>query len=149
MAGVDMMEERLIASGFALSARWELQANSRVRLIGEPPKQPGIYAFAVDGEVCYVGSARAGIAKRLRPYEITKNKTRPAYRIRTSIRKALKSGSEVTVLTFVVLKPIQWKGLPVDLILGIETGLIHELDPQWNLRERGASRKQKGSEISN
>ncbi|MHA1600475.1 MAG: GIY-YIG nuclease family protein [Alphaproteobacteria bacterium] len=143
------MEERLIASGFALSARWKLQAKSRVQLIGEPPKQPGVYAFAVDGEVCYVGSARLGIAKRLRPYEITKDKTRPAFRIRTLIRKALKSGSEVTVLTIVNLKPIQQRGLPVDLIAGIEVGLIRKLQPKWNRRERGALRKQKGSEISN
>ena len=144
-----MMEERLIANGFALSARWELRANSRVQLIGDAPKQPGIYAFAVDGEVCYVGSARKGIAKRLRPYEITKDKKRPAFRIRTLIRRALKSGSEVTVLTIVVLKPIRRKGLPVDLILGIEVGLIRELQPKWNRRERGTSGKQKDSEISN
>ena len=144
-----MMEERLIANGFALSARWKLQAKSRVQIIGEPPKQPGVYAFAVDGEVCYVGSARSGTAKRLRRLEINKDKKSLAFRIRTLIRKALKSGSEVTVLTLVILKPIRRKGLPVDLILGIETGLIHELEPQWNRRERGASRKQKGSEISN
>ena len=143
------MAKRLTASGFALSARWELRGKLRVQLSDKPPKQPGVYAFAVDGEVCYVGSAKHGIAKRLRRLEINKDKKSLAYRLRTLIRKALKSGSEVTVLTFVVLKPIQWKGLPVDLILGIETGLIHELDPQWNLRERGASRKQKGSEISN
>ncbi len=144
-----MMAERLTASGFSLSARWKLQANSRVRLIGEPPKQPGIYAFAVDGEVCYVGSTQGGIAKRLRPYEITKDKKRLAFRIKTLIRKALKSGSEVTVLTIINLKPIQWRGLPVDLIAGLEKGLIRELQPKWNRRELGALRKQKNSEISN
>lgn len=144
-----MMAERLTASGFSLSARWELQANSRVQLIGEPPKQPGVYAFAVDGEVCYVGKTQNGIAKRLRNYEIVKKKKRQGFHIKTLIRKALKSGSEVTVLTIVNLKPIRWRGLPVDLIPGLEMGLIHELDPQWNRRGRGASRKQKNSEISN
>ncbi len=143
------MAERLTASGFSLSARWELQANSRVRLSGEPPKQPGVYAFAVDGEVCYVGSTQGGIAKRLRDYEIIKDKERQGFHIKTLIRKALKSGSEVTVLTIVNLKPIRWRGLPVDLILGLEEGLIRELQPKWNRRGRGALRKQKDSEISN
>ncbi len=132
-----MVAERLTASGFSLSARWKLQANSRVQLIGEPPKQPGVYAFAVDGEVCYVGKTQKGIAKRLRPYEISKDKTRLAFRIRALIRKALKSGSEVTVLTIVSLKPIRWRGLPVNLIAGLEAGLIRELQPKtrWNIRE--------------
>ncbi len=137
-----MKAEHLTANGFSLSARWELQANSRVRLIGEPPKQPGVYAFAVDGEVCYVGKAKKGIAKRLRPYEIVKGKKRQGFRIKTLIRKALKSGSEVTLLTSVNLKPIRWRGLPVDLILGLEEGLIRELQPKWNRRGRGALRKQ-------
>ena len=132
-----MMAERLTASGFSLSARWELQPNSRVQLIGEPPKQPGVYAFAVDGEVCYVGKTRKGIAERLRDYEIVKVKKRQGFRIKTLISKALKSGSEVTVLTIVSLKPIRWRGLPVDLIAGLEVGLIRELQPKtkWNLRE--------------
>ncbi len=137
-----MKAEHLTASGFCLSARWELQENSRVQLIGEPPKQPGVYAFAVDGEVCYVGKAKKGIATRLRPYEIVKGKTvkgktRQGFRIKTLICKALKSGSEVTVLTIVNLKPIRWRGLPVNLIAGLEAGLIRELQPKtkWNLRE--------------
>ncbi len=144
-----MMAERLTASGFSLSARWKLQANSRVRLIGEPPKQPGVYAFAVDGEVCYVGKTQKGIANRLRNYEIVKNKKRQGFHIKTLVGKALKSGSEVTVLTIVSLKPIPWRGLPVDLIAGLEVGLIRELQPKWNLRELGALRKQKDSEILN
>ena len=145
-----MTAERLTASGFTLTARWKLGANSRLQLIDEPPKQPGVYAFAVDGEVCYVGSARKEIAKRVRIYE--KDKKPPAWRAtkQALIRKALKSGSEVTVLTLVILKPIlRWKGLPVDLILGIEEGLIGELQPKWNRRGRDALRKQKDSEISN
>ncbi len=132
-----MKAEHLTASGFSLSARWELQENSRVQLIDEPPKQPGVYAFAVDGEVCWVGKTQTGIAKRLRDYENVKGKTRQGFRIKTLISKALKSGSEVTVLTIVSLKPIRWRGLPVDLIAGLEAGLIRELQPKtkWNLRE--------------
>ncbi len=71
------------------------------------------------------------------------------FHIKTLIHKALKSGSEVTVLTIVNLKPIRWRGLPVDLIPGLEEGLIRELQPKWNRRGRGALRKQKDSEISN
>ena len=85
----------------------------------------------------------------MRDYEIIKDKERQGFHIKTLIRKALKSGSEVTVLTIINLKPIQWRGLPVDLIAGLEVGLIRELQPKWNRRELGALRKQKDSEISN
>ena len=68
---VDATTKRLIAGGFNLSARWKLDAAWRARLIGEVPKQPGVYAFAVNGKVHYVGSAQRGLAKRLRRYETT------------------------------------------------------------------------------
>ena len=73
----------------------------------------------------------------MRDYEIIKVKERQGFHIKTLIRKALKSGSEVTVLTIVSLKPIRWRGLPVDLITGLEAGLTRELQPKtkWNLRE--------------
>jgi len=53
------------------------------------------------------------------------------------------------------LKPLQWKGLPVNLCWGIEQGLIHELQPKWDKKKDRRAladairNKQKGSEISN
>jgi hypothetical protein len=131
---------RLIAGGFALTGRWELNAPF-VRLIGKPPVQPGVYAYAVDGIVHYVGSAQGGLAKRLRQYEY-RMRLRATTR-RGQITEALKSGLEVAVLTIVFPEPLRWNGLPVDLIAGLEEGLIREWQPLWNVRGLGALRKAK------
>ena len=143
----ELKTDRLIASGFELSGRWELDTASRARFIGEAPKQPGVYAFAVDGKVLYIGSAQRGIAKRLRRYEITEIRL-TAFRVRALITEALRDGSEVAVFT-IVPGSMRWKGLPVDLIAGLEEGLIRELRPEWNIRGLGALRKKTASEISN
>jgi len=130
----------LIARGFDLSGRWELDTASRARFIGEAPKERGVYAFAVDGNVCYVGSTQH-IAKRLRRYESTdirrkefRGTRRTAFPVMGLIIKALKGGSEVEVLT-IVPGSMRRKGLPVDLSAGIEKGLIRELRPECNRRE--------------
>jgi hypothetical protein len=47
----------------------------------------------------------------------------------------------------IVPRPIRRKGLPVDPVAGLEVGLIRELQPTWNIRELGAIRKKKASEI--
>ena len=122
-----------------MSAQWKLDAAWRARLIGEVPKQPGVYAFAVNGKVHYVGSAQRGLAKRLRRYEITQTRL-TAFRIRGLIRERLKAGARVAVLT-IVPRPMQRKGLPVDPIAGLEEGLIREMQPKWNKRGLGATRK--------
>ena len=144
---VDATAKRLIAGGFDLSGQWKLDTASRARFVGEAPQQPGVYAFAVNGKVNYVGSAQRGIAKRLRHYENTQIR-RTAFRIRGLITKKLKGGSKVAVLT-IVPRPMRRKGLPVDPIAGLEEGLIRELRPNWNKRGLGAIRKKMASKISN
>ncbi len=139
---IDATDKRLIAGGFKVSGRWELDTASRARFVGEAPKQPGVYAYAVNGKVHYVGSAQGGIAKRLRHYEITKTK-RTAFRIRGLIIEKLREGSKVTVLT-IVPRPIRRNGLPVDPIVGLEEGLIRAWQPSWNVRGLGAIRKKMG-----
>ena len=144
---IDATDKRLIAGGFEVSGRWELDTASRARFVGEAPKQPGVYAYAVNGKVLYVGSAQRGIAKRLRHYEITKTK-RTAFRIRGWITKEIRAGSKVTVLT-IVPRPMRRNGLPVDPIVGLEEGLIRAWQPSWNIRGLGAIRKKMASRNAN
>lgn len=138
---VDATAKRLIAGGFDLSGQWKLDTASCARFVGEAPQQPGVYAFAVNGKVHYVGSAQRGIAKRLRSYDkIQTRRTGFRFRMRGLITKKLKGGSKVAVLT-IVPRPMRRKGLPVDPIAGLEEGLIRELQPSWNRRGLGAIRK--------
>jgi hypothetical protein len=143
---IDATDKRLIAGGFEVSGQWELKTASRARFIGKAPKQPGVYAYAVNGKVCYVGSAQCGIATRMRQYEIAKS-GRQGFRVRGLITKALKAGSKVAVLT-IVPRPMRRNGLPVDPNDGLEWGLIRAWQPSWNIRGLGAIRKKKVSRIS-
>ena len=143
---VDATAKRLIAAGFDLSGQWKLDTASRARFVGEAPQQPGVYVFAVNEKVHYVGSAQTGLAKRLRQYDQTNKRTGFRFRLISLITEKLKGGSKVEVLT-IVPRPMRRKGLPVDPIAGLEEGLIRELRPNWNKRGLGAIRKKMASKI--
>lgn len=99
----------------------------------EVERGPGVYAYAVDGVVMYVGSAQRGLHGRLRRYEISRT-LRTSARIRTEVLKSLANGCEVEVYLLPEPPAISWNGLPVNLIAGIEEGLIQALKPAWNIR---------------
>ncbi len=56
--------------------------------------------------------------------------TRPVH---VALATALESNGPVEVYTFVpeLSDKVWWKGLPIDLILGLEAGLIREFHPVW------------------
>src|SRR5271157_5108225 len=78
---------------------------------------------------------------RLRKYDNPRNNGVVAVRGRECIAKALKSDAEVRVFTTAVPTSIPWNGLPIDLIAGLEEGLIRKLQPRWNVRGLSALRK--------
>jgi hypothetical protein len=141
--------ERLVSCGFERSGSWILDDAHRARFHAEIeiPKQPGVYAYAVDGEICYIGSAQRGLHRRLRHYEKTKT-LRTAFRIRGLIANELGEERNVIALT-IVSDPISWKGLPIDPIAGLEVGLIRAIQPKWNIRELGFLRKKARAANSN
>lgn len=134
--------ESLLAGGFTLSGTWRLNPSAigQVHLEGEAPREPGVYAHVVNGVVHYVGSAQRGLRKRLRHYQITQN-LRTAYRVRGQIILALTDGMRVETFTLVPKpNPLVWQDLPVDLVAGLEEGLIRSLRPLWNVRGLGKIR---------
>jgi hypothetical protein len=121
-------------AGFVRVGRW-LADGETMRLDGKAERSAGVYAYVVDGDVRYVGSAQRGLHRRLRHYVNSKT-MRTSTRIRTEIVGCLSKGSVVEV--FALVPPsIQWKGLPVDLVAGLEEGLIRSLRPAWNRRSNG------------
>src|SRR5580700_7093813 len=57
--------DELVTGGFVLSGRWVLSASGDLALDRPLPKVVGVYAFAKDTIVLYVGVATMGLAKRL------------------------------------------------------------------------------------
>jgi hypothetical protein len=88
-------------------------------------------------EVSFITSDLRGTAciRRLRHYEIAKT-LRTASRIRQEVLAVLADGREVEVFT-IVPPPETVNGLPVDMVLGLEEGLIRSWRPVWNRRGMG------------
>lgn len=96
------------------------------------PRDAGVYAFVVGGTVRYVGSAQRGLHSRFRRYA-TADTMRTSARVRGNILACLDQGQVVEIYTLIPPSHA-WKGLPVDLIAGIEEGLIRSMRPVRNRR---------------
>ena len=130
--------DQLMKGGFVRSGAWHRDETSgSIRFVGEKPlpREAGVYAYAIVGVVHYVGSAQRGLRNRLRHYEIAKT-LRTAHRIRQEVLAVLADGREVEVFT-IVPPPETVNGLPVDMVLGLEEGLIRSWRPIWNRRGMG------------
>ncbi|WP_187276711.1 GIY-YIG nuclease family protein [Methylobacterium sp. WL30] len=130
----------LIVGGFTPAGYWQLKPDSsRAVFHGDAPKERGVYAYLVDGVISYVGSAQIGIRVRLRRYVLADNK-RTSMRVRQAIESELRAGRTVEVFT-IVPEPINYRGLPIDPVVGLEEGLIRFVKPEWNLRGLGRTGK--------
>jgi hypothetical protein len=101
------------------------------------PKKPGVYAFVVDGEIRYIGSAQRGLHERLGHYQTTQGRYTAA-RVRAEVLKVIMGGKKVEVFTYMPNQTTIIKNnLPVDLVAGIETALLRKFKPTWNKRGLG------------
>jgi hypothetical protein len=128
----------LTRAGFVRIGEWRrTESGEGLRLEGEAERLAGVYAYVVDGEVRYVGSAQRGLHTRFRRYIATKT-MRTSGRIKGKIIECLKKGSLVEVFTFSP-PAFDWRGLPIDLVAGLEEGLIRSMRDLWNIRSHGRS----------
>lgn len=138
--------DQLLAGGFARAGVWKRDdATGSIRFEGTEalPGEPGVYAYAVNGVVHYVGSAQRGLRGRLRRYEITKT-LRTSHRVRQEILTLLAAlAADIDVEVFTVVPPpvALPGGLPFDSVAGLEEGLIRSWRPKWNVRGMGSLRE--------
>ncbi|NNM75710.1 GIY-YIG nuclease family protein [Sphingomonas sp. ID1715] len=123
--------QRLIDAGFDLLGECRLNGDGAFAYSEQAPTDAGVYAFAVEGVVHYVGLTRFGLRTRLGHYVYGHERQRTSARIKQLILGALAADRSVTVL---IARPpaMSWNGLPVDGAAGLETGLIKMIRPPWN-----------------
>jgi hypothetical protein len=125
--------ERLLTSGFAEVGCWELNEVSDLHHRVELPARAGVYAFAIDGIVQYVGLASKSIRQRLGFYRKPGVSQRTNIRLNEIIRNHLKKRTIVRIL--VAHPPDQlWMGFCIKGAEGLEAGLISEFELPWNMR---------------
>jgi hypothetical protein len=127
----------LKSGGFKRTGFWVLNEKARPELNGGFPGESGIYLFAVNGEVKYIGKSNV-IRNRLSQYGKSFQRHWPGTGPRDvdrGIKVALDAGDEVIVYTLIVTTRrfvSRRGGLPFDDLVGLEAGLIENLSPVWN-----------------
>lgn len=133
----ELLVQELMESGFVEAGCWELNSACDLVHAVELPKQAGVYAFAINGVVQYVGLASTSLRQRLRFYRKPGASQRTNMRLNEIIRGKTGQGAVVQIL---IAHPPEgeWNGLKISGAEGLEAGLIREFDLPWNMR--GASR---------
>ena len=123
--------QRLMDAGFVLLGDCSLMDENGFSYSAVAPATAGVYAFAVDGWIKYVGLTRNTLRVRLGHYIRGHKGQKTSAHIKGRILEKLHEGLSVQVL--VATPPnFEWNGLPVDGAPGLETGLIRLIQPEWN-----------------
>lgn len=124
---------RLLDAGFELLGECVSSVPATFAITAKAPNEAGVYAFAVNSRIVYVGLTRTGLRTRLGHYVYGHPKQRTSARIKGLILTALNEGDNVSVL-IARIPQLEWNGLPVDGASGLETGLIKAARPRWNMQ---------------
>ena len=125
--------DRLLKSGFAEVGCWELNSARDLSHSIDLPSKAGVYAFAIDGIVQYVGLASQSVRQRLGFYRKPGASQRTNVRLNEIIRGHIGKGASVAIL---LAHPPdhQWNGLLLKGSEGLEAGLIESFHLPWNVR---------------
>jgi hypothetical protein len=132
--------DSLIDAGFVHAGRWTKFAfESELDL-----DKPGVYAFVVDGAVNYIGKTDRSLAARFRSHRRRAEDAEADLRRPVHFRLAEDIYSGRTVEIYVLLCAghlTMWRGLPVDVLSGLEAALIRQFDPPYNRASRARVRR--------
>lgn len=131
-----LMVEELERGGFEFAGRWVQSDTGDPTIDRTLPNAIGVYAFAKNGTVLYVGVATMGLAKRLYFYAKPGVTQRTSQRLNGIIRNELLAVPFIEIYT-ACPPDLQWNSLPVHGSAGLELGLIKKYALPWNMRSAG------------
>jgi hypothetical protein len=120
----------LLNAGFRVAGQWKRTPDG-IEVDGDPPKQPGVYAFVLNDVLMYIGVTLSSLRGRMAQYRRAHPGQRTSFRVNGLIKTALDDGKSVTIL-IATPEPGRWSGLTVNTAAGLEVGLIQDFRPQWN-----------------
>lgn len=125
--------ERLLHAGFEEVGCWELNSAKDLAHTIRLPQHAGVYAFAINGVVQYVGLASRSLRQRLGFYRKPGASQRTNVRLNEIIRGHVGEGTTVRIL---VAHPpdFEWNGLKIRGAEGLEAGIITDFDLPWNVK---------------
>jgi len=124
---------RITNYGFVEVGKWEPSRDLKNEIdfkLHRFEKERVIYAFVVNGEEKYVGACEVSETTLRRRMSTQRQNTRIARLIRT----CLEQGKVVKIFALKPEPSIQYKGIDVDLVKGLENPLINILGTykEWN-----------------
>jgi len=120
----------LIDGGFSLLGSW-VTTETGIGLSVPAPKDPGVYAFVIEGVVKYVGLSKSGLHRRMYNYQKPGPTQTTSQRLNEVIAEHTAAGTAVEI--YVAVPPaLEWNGLPIHSAAGLEAGLIEMIQPPWN-----------------
>lgn len=125
--------ERLLQSGFKLSAQWKLSRQGTLETDHQLSRDRGVYAFVKTDVAVYVGVATMGLKKRLYFYAKPGSTQRTSQRLNKILIEELSKGASIAIFT-ASPPDLVWNDLPVSGIAGLEVGLIEAFHLPWNIR---------------
>jgi hypothetical protein len=133
MSKPQLLVRQLLRSGFQRVGCWELNHENKLTHKIELPSLAGVYAFAIDGVVHYVGVSARSLRQRFGFYVKPGSTQTTSIRLNEMIRGQIERGAVVEIL---IAHPPDhdWKGLKISGPEGLEAGLIREFDLPWNKR---------------
>lgn len=125
--------DRLVEGGFEHLCECELDTAGGFGFSQKGSAKPGVYAFAVNGIVTYVGVSQSGLQGTMYHYSYGHKGHKTRARVKQLILESLANGDAVS---FLVAHPpeLDWNELPIDGLAGLEAGLIRAIRPVWNIQ---------------
>jgi hypothetical protein len=125
----------LVAAGFRKLGEFKKLSEAEFRLDANAPQDPGVYAFALDEVIVYVGLTQTGLKTRLDHYRRGHHRQRTSARVKKLILSELTEGKKIQVFV-AIPNGMEWNGLPVNTAAGLEIGLIQLIKPAWNIQNK-------------
>ena len=126
--------------GFVEVGRWELKESLKSGVAFELynfKEERVAYAFVVNEEVKYIGvcdNTSTTLKNRMSRYQGLQG-AGTNERISNKVKDCLKRGKAVKIFALKAESSLQYKGLNVDLVKGLENPLIEKLEPEWNIQK--------------
>jgi len=126
--------------GFVEVGKWKLKERLKSGIAFELHRfkeERVVYAFVIDDEAKYIGicdNTSTTLKNRMSRYQSLQG-AGTNERIADKIKDCLKRGKTIKIFALKPKSTLQYKGLNVDLVKGLENPLIKRLKPEWNIQK--------------
>ncbi|MCY2994580.1 MAG: GIY-YIG nuclease family protein [Planctomycetota bacterium] len=131
---------RLVDVGFKIAGSWNLDGDGIACDMNDLAAARNVlYAFAVDGELVYVGKTVQPLRARMTGYRNPAPTQSTNIKNNSNIRQCLAHGKRVEIYVLPDNGLLHYGKFHVNLAAGLEDSVVRELNPPWNGGQKEAT----------